>query len=206
MARAGFAERLFELIIEEFFDEHLIPIKNRLWELEERVTSAEDTLATFVAAFNDETNALAARLDDLMAQVANAGPAGVSSDQLNSALQPLSDRLKGLGSDGTTNLPTDDPTTTTDPTNSPTSQDPVVLPAPDAPTDEPTADPTVNPTGDLPTDTGAVSPDPGGVPSSGSGATVTTSTDDSATSTDTSQPSPAPDNSSTNTNDFREEL
>lgn len=209
-------DRLISVFVEEVLREYIEPLWKSFQGLEYRMTSAEDTLTQFVNSINEETNLIAQRLDDLMAQVGNSSE-GVSSDQLNAVLGPVTERLKGLGTDGATNVPTDDPTTTTDPTNSPTADSPAVNPAPDAPTESPTPDPTVNPV-DVPADS-----QPADDGSTTSGASVvdttssdaSTSTDSSATTTsDTTTTSPTPTDSTTtttttttsNTNDFREDL
>lgn len=101
--------------------------------------SAQDVLSDFVSQLNDESNDIAERLDNLAAQLGDS-EGNVSADDLNTALQPISDRLKSLGGSTDNPVPTPtDPGTTTDPTNSPGPDDPSVQPPADDEGDNPPA-------------------------------------------------------------------
>lgn len=74
----------------------------------QRLVSGENLMASqldaFIAALNDNTNAVSARIDRLIAQLGNV----VTPAQLTE-LQAVSDHLKALGQDPTNPVPTPPP-------------------------------------------------------------------------------------------------
>lgn len=119
-------------------------------------------LSDLIVALNDNTNAVAARLDKLTADLAAAGSAP-TTEQL-AALQAISDHLKALGSDPNLPVPAPPPAAVTDLTGS--SSPAAGTPDP-APTTPPAADTTSTPAAQ-----GTTSTDP--VPADGSSSTPST--------------------------------
>lgn len=116
-------------------------------ELKRRVTALESMVATVLAtveryeamalnlsdlivALNDNTNAVSARLDHLVAELAAAGTAPTTA-QLD-ALQAISDHLKTLGADPALPVPAPPPAAVVDLTGSSSTPAPASTPPADA--------------------------------------------------------------------------
>ena len=63
-----------------------------------KVTTMDARLTKLIADFNDETNAISAKIDALTT-------GGQSADEIVAALQPISDRLKVLGANPAQPIP-----------------------------------------------------------------------------------------------------
>jgi hypothetical protein len=102
-------------------DHKIVELDRRVHALEGRVTSLTRTLERIVAMglnlsqlivdINDNTNAVAARLDKLAADIAAAKGGAVTDVQL-AELQTISDHLKALGSDPNNPVPSPPPVAT----------------------------------------------------------------------------------------------
>lgn len=63
----------------------------------------DQRITKIVSDFNEETNAISARIDRLI----ESGNSGASVEEIVEALTPISNRLKALGQDATDPIPED---------------------------------------------------------------------------------------------------